>query len=77
MAATNKILAKRFDELTEALTKAHDGMREAIASGDIDVLEETCDHIGDLIAPEDTNESSDDEELDEEDEDLDDDETEE
>ena len=74
MAATNKLLAKRVDELTEALTEVHDDMREALTSGDIDGLEETSEHIKDLLGLDDADDDSDAEGSDEE---MDEDETEE
>ncbi len=75
MGATNKILAKRVDELTEGLIKAHDGMQEALASGDLEGLEENCDHLRELLGIEGIPEDSDEE--DELDDDIDDEEVDE
>ena len=65
MAATNKLLAKRVDVLTDALVDVHDDLCEALASGGVDGLEETREHVKSLLGLEDDDEGSGDEESDE------------
>jgi hypothetical protein len=63
MDTTNRILAIRVSELTDALVEAHRAMRGALASGDQSGLEDTCRYIENLIGLEDVDDDSDDSNL--------------
>ena len=63
MAATNKLLARRVDELSDALVKVHERVTDTRESEDInevtdDALAEIVEFIDNRIGPEDTDQDS-------------------
>ena len=72
MGATNKMLAKRVDELTEALAdvRAHaEEVKEAEDMGEVtDTADEIIEDINEVIGPEENDEESDEEESESDDE---------
>jgi Ran GTPase-activating protein (RanGAP) involved in mRNA processing and transport len=70
MGATNKILAKRVDELTEALAEVRENAKEVKETDDMSEVtgcaDEIIESVDEVIGPEDDDQDSEDEESEEE-----------